>query len=58
MDHEVRTERTVMELIRYNTIEKVVDVPLYHPFYQGFRLGGYQTNFSMLPNMQLFTSLP
>lgn len=46
MDHGVRTERTVMELIRYNIIEKVVDIPLYHPFYQGFRLGGYKTNFS------------
>lgn len=35
-----------MQTIRYNIVEKIVDVPLLHEKYRGFMVGGYKTNFS------------
>lgn len=35
-----------MQTIKYNIVEKVVDVPLENPAYQGYYMGAYKTNFS------------
>jgi GTP cyclohydrolase II len=36
----------VMQTIRYNIVEKVIDVNLRNPNYPGFLMGAYKTNFS------------
>jgi GTP cyclohydrolase II len=35
-----------MRSIRYNIVEKVLDIPLQNPQYPGFKIGGYKTNFA------------